>query len=86
MPDWQFYLILINAIEALLMLLDKRNAQRRRWRVPERWLLALALLGGSLGGLLGMLLFRHKTRKPRFSVGFPVILAVQIGIYMLFFA
>lgn len=83
MPEWQSYLILINAVEALLMLLDKRNAQRRRRRVPERWLMALALLGGSLGGLLGMLLLRHKTRKPRFSVGFPVILAVQMGICLL---
>lgn len=84
MPHRIPYLILINAACLLLMLTDKQNAQRRRWRVPERVLLAAALLGGSLGGTLGMLLFHHKTRKPMFSIGFPVILALQVGIALLF--
>lgn len=80
MPIQLSYLVLINAVEVLLMLVDKQNARHRRRRVPERVLLAVALLGGSPGGLLGMLLFHHKTRKPAFSIGFPVILAVQTGI------
>lgn len=83
MPNRLSYLLLINAAALLLMLLDKRNAIRRAPRVPERILFAAALLGGSLGGTLGMLLFHHKTRKPLFSVGFPVLLAVQTGTILL---
>lgn len=77
------YLLIINAAGFLLMLIDKRKAQKRKWRIPEATLLTAAALGGSLGSLAGMYLFHHKTRKPKFSVGIPAILIAQcICIYL----
>ena len=58
--------------------LDKWKAVRKAWRVRERMLLLWAALGGSVGALLAMRLFRHKTRKARFAVGVPLILFAQI--------
>ena len=72
------YLIIINAAGLLFMLTDKRRAQRNLWRIPERTLMAVALLGGSFGTLLGMNLFRHKTKHDKFRIGIPIILSVQI--------
>ena len=74
------YLIPINALGFLLMLADKRRAKKDLWRIPEKVLMTVALLGGSLGVYLGMQTARHKTKHPKFSVGVPVILAVQIFI------
>lgn len=73
-----FYLLLINALSFLLMLIDKIKAVKNRWRIPEKTLLGVCAIGGSLGGLLGMKMFRHKTLHPQFSIGIPVMLAVQI--------
>ena len=72
------YLILINAAALLLMLSDKRKAKRGAWRIPEATLMCVALLGGSIGALLGMKLFRHKTRHLKFILGIPFILFCQI--------
>ena len=72
------YLVIINATGFLFMLIDKRKAQKNLWRIPERVLMAIALCGGSLGTLLGMNMFRHKTKHLKFSLGVPLILAVQI--------
>ena len=72
------YLLIINALSFLLMLIDKQKAKKDRWRIPEKTLISFALLGGSLGAIAGMKLFRHKTKHPKFSVGLPVILAVQV--------
>lgn len=72
------YLLIINALGFLLMLSDKLRAKKHRWRIPEATLLAVAASGGSLGSLLGMYAFRHKTRKPKFYIGIPAMLAVQI--------
>ena len=74
------YLVIINAAALLFMLVDKVKAKRTLWRIPERTLLSLCALGGSLGGLLGMKLFRHKTLHLRFSIGIPVMLAVHVVI------
>ena len=60
------------------MLIDKRKAQKNLWRIPERTLMSVAVSGGSIGVLLGMQIFRHKTKKLRFTIGVPVILAMQI--------
>jgi len=59
--------------------IDKLKAVHGAWRIPEKTLLLLAIIGGSLGGILGMYAFRHKTRHAKFSVGFPAILILQIA-------
>ena len=71
------YLITINALGFLLMRIDKQKAKKNAWRIPERVLMAVAAVGGSLGCLCGMYLFRHKTRHIKFSVGLPILFAVQ---------
>lgn len=77
------YLILINAAAFLLMLIDKRKARRGAWRIPEAALIGTAILGGSIGAIAGMYLFRHKTKHPKFYIGLPLILAVHIGLVLL---
>lgn len=72
------YLLIINAAAFLLMLTDKRKARQKAWRIPEATLLGIAALGGSLGALLGMRLFHHKTQKPNFAIGIPMFLAIHI--------
>ena len=72
------YLFLINALGFCFMLADKQKAKKNKWRIPEATLMGLASAGGSLGVLMGMKLFRHKTLHPKFSIGVPVILTAQI--------
>lgn len=74
------YLLLINAAAFVLMLADKVKARKNRWRIPERTLIGSALLGGSIGALLGMYTFRHKTRHLKFTLGVPAILIAQIAL------
>lgn len=74
----QAYFYIINLLELALFALDKHRAKTGGARIPELWLLALAVCGGSVGAIGGMISFRHKTRKPRFSVGLPIILAMQV--------
>lgn len=71
------YLLLINALGLLLMLADKRRAQKKQWRIPEATLMLVAAIGGSIGSLLGMYAFHHKTRHPKFFLGIPAILVIQ---------
>lgn len=79
------YLELVNLAAFALYGIDKRRAQRGKWRVPEATLLLIAVIGGSVGALAGMYLFRHKTRKPKFSAGVPVILGMQVLFFLLLF-
>lgn len=72
------YLLIINAVGFVLMLVDKFKARRGLWRIPEATLIGVAALGGSVGSLAGMYLVRHKTQHPKFTVGIPVILVIQI--------
>ena len=72
------YLLIINALSFVLMLADKIKAKKNKWRIPEARLMTVAALGGSVGALLGMYTFRHKTRHLKFTMGIPVILALQI--------
>lgn len=72
------YLILINALGLVLMFTDKKKARRGAWRIPEATLMTVAALGGSIGSLAGMYLFRHKTRHPKFYLGIPAILVLQL--------
>lgn len=78
------YLLIINAAGFLLMLADKQKARKKKWRIPESTLMTVAAIGGSLGSLLGMYAFRHKTKHPKFYIGIPALLAAHIGIAVYF--
>ncbi len=80
------YLLLINAVAFLLMLIDKWKAKKNLWRISEATLMSTAILGGGIGALLGMYAVHHKTRHLKFTLGIPLILAVQIGICLFLFA
>ena len=77
------YLILINALGLVLMRIDKKKALRHQWRIPEATLMTVAALGGSVGSLAGMYLFRHKTRHPKFDLGIPALLVLQLAVGIL---
>ena len=77
---WQMlglYLLLINLAAFFVMGADKRRARRGDWRISEKALFLPAVLGGALGGVLGMRVFRHKTKHWYFQFGFPVLLLMQ---------
>lgn len=77
------YLVLVNAVSFFLMLADKTRAKKKLRRVPEAVLFLTAWIGGSLGIWLGMYLCRHKTRKWKFVLGIPLILAIQTVLLLL---
>ncbi len=72
------YLAIVNLLGFLFMGMDKWKAKKRAWRIPEATLFLLALIGGAFGCILGMYLFRHKTRHWYFVYGMPTILIVHI--------
>ncbi len=72
------YLIIINIISFIVIGIDKRKAIKNKWRISEISLLVIAVIGGSLGSILGMKVFRHKTNKTKFNIGIPLILIIQI--------
>lgn len=71
------YLIGINLLTFLIFGIDKWKARKGKWRIPEDTLIWLSIVGGSVGALLGMYLFRHKTHKRKFNLGIPAILIAQ---------
>ena len=71
------YLVIINLIGFLAMFIDKRKAKKQKWRIQEKTLLYITLLGGGIGSIAGMYTFRHKTQKLGFVIGFPVITIVE---------
>ena len=75
-----YYLAFINLLLFVLMGVDKAKAKRGARRFPEATLFFLAVVGGSLGGMLGMAAFRHKTLHRSFRIGFPVILIAQLAL------
>ena len=79
------YLVVINLIAFLAMYIDKRKAKYGKWRIPEQTLLVLAIIGGSIGAISGMYIFHHKTQKPRFYIGFPIIIILQILVIVAIF-
>jgi uncharacterized membrane protein YsdA (DUF1294 family) len=76
------YLTIINALAFLLMLADKYKARKNLWRIPEKVLLGVALLGGSLGATAGMYAVRHKTKHAIFAIGLPLMMIVHILIIL----
>lgn len=81
------YLIVMNILGFFAMGMDKWKAKKNRWRIPERTLFLMSLIGGSVGTLLGMYVFHHKTKHWYFKFGMPLILIVQCAavIYLCFF-
>ena len=78
------YLLVINLMAFCAMWWDKRRAQKGEWRISEAGLFTLVLLGGGIGGIAGMYIFRHKTKKLRFTIGFPTILITEIVLAIYF--
>lgn len=78
------YLVSINIIGFLAMWLDKRKAQKGKWRIQEKTLFMITFLGGGVGTIAGMYTFRHKTQKLAFTIGFPAILIGEIATIIYF--
>lgn len=78
------YLLVINLMAFCAMWWDKKRAQKGEWRISEAGLFTLVLLGGGIGGIAGMYAFRHKTKKLRFTIGFPTILITEIVLVIYF--
>ncbi len=80
--DWVkvlfIYLAVVNLIGILVMAMDKSKAKRGKWRIPEKGLFGVSIIGGSLGTWIGMYLFRHKTKHWYFVIGMPMILIIHI--------
>lgn len=72
------YLAFMNIITFMLMGYDKHEAKIHQWRVREKALFMFAIFGGSIGGIIGMYVFHHKTKKWYFKFGFPIIIIMQI--------
>ncbi len=79
------YLAAVNLIAFFTMRGDKKKARRGEYRTPESVLFLQAIIGGSIGSILGMQLYRHKTRKPKFVIGMPAILTVQVLLVLLLY-
>jgi len=79
------WLAAINLAAFLAMGIDKFRASRQKWRIPEKTLFLLAAIGGSLGGICGIYVFRHKTLHKKFTLGFPAILILQIALGILIY-
>ncbi|MDZ5254307.1 DUF1294 domain-containing protein [Clostridium sp. LIBA-8841] len=71
------YLVVINLVAIVLMYIDKQKAKKHQWRISEDTLIGVAILGGGIGALWGMHVFRHKTKHAKFTIGIPLILAAQ---------
>ena len=85
---WKYviaYLVIINLIGFIAMGVDKRRAVRHYQRTPEKTLFLIALIGGSFGSILGMQVFRHKTKHKSFVFGMPVILILQVALIVYLF-
>ena len=78
------YLIVINILGFLVMGLDKHKAKMAERRIPENTLFMFTILGGGIGTIAGMYVFHHKTKKMKFKVGMPLILILEILIFVYF--
>ena len=75
-----WYVVFINAWAFTMYGVDKYKAKHGLWRIPEAALLLVAAVGGSIGAWCGIQVFHHKTRKPKFSIGVPVIFVVEVAL------
>lgn len=72
------YFVIINILGFLIMYIDKQKAKKGKWRIPEKTLFIITALGGGIGTIAGMYIFRHKTQKIAFVIGFPAITILEI--------
>lgn len=79
------YVVFINMLLFALISIDKQKAKLNQWRISEKTLFILAIIGGSVGGIIGMYTFRHKTKHLKFTLGFPAIILFQVIVICLFF-
>jgi uncharacterized membrane protein YsdA (DUF1294 family) len=79
------YLLVLNLLGFFIMLIDKQRAIHKEWRISEKTLIEISVLGGSVGMIIGMYNFRHKTKHKKFTIGIPFILLMQIYIFILYF-
>ena len=77
-----YYFLAINLIAFILYGIDKLKARKNLWRIPESTLLLIAVIGGSIGAWLGMYVGHHKTMHLKFKYGVPIILVLQIAIWV----
>lgn len=77
------YLLIVNLVGFIIFGVDKKKAEKHAWRIPEKTLFAVAIIGGSIGTNLGMKIFRHKTKHKSFVIGMPVILLFQVFMVVL---
>lgn len=82
------YLAIVNIIGFIVMGIDKKRARKKAWRIPEATLFLIAIIGGTIGSIIGMYTFHHKTRRWYFVYGMPAILLLHIVIivYLIFFS
>ena len=79
------YLFVVNVIGFVLMFVDKKRAQNNQWRIKEATLFLTAAIGGSIGSMLGMKVFRHKTKHLSFLIGMPAIFIIQVALVIGYF-
>lgn len=79
------YFLTINIISFFAMYVDKRKAKKGSWRIKEKTLFILVALGGWIGGIAGVYVLRHKTKKSRFTIGFPAIIIIEIICIIIYF-
>ena len=72
------YVAIVSLILCVYMYIDKERAKKKEWRISEKTLLTLGFFGGAIGGVLGMYLFRHKTKHNKFAFGFPLLAAIHL--------
>ena len=77
-----YYLVAVNITTFLVYGIDKLKAKKSKWRIPESTLLFLAVIGGSIGALLGMKIWHHKTMHKKFKYGIPLIILIQLGVVL----
>ncbi|MBC8630384.1 DUF1294 domain-containing protein [Paeniclostridium hominis] len=75
------YFIIMSIITFLLMYIDKNRAIKGQWRIPEATLINLSILGGGIGTYMGMYIFRHKTRHPKFTIFIPITIILNLFLY-----
>lgn len=73
-----YYLLLINIISFIIIYINKQKAIKHKWRIKESTLFLVSIMGGSLGTLIGMYTFHHKTKHIKFTLGIPFIFIIQI--------